>query len=96
MALAGYDLSPDERTALTDPAKLAAVLTGGIGIARLPSITIKISGSHDWVNRSGPTKKSMADVGRDATVVTQVEAIKRARTEEERTGAVLRLMELIG
>jgi hypothetical protein len=96
LALAGYDLSPDERSALSDPEKLADVLKGGVGVNRLRSVTIKISGKHDWVNRTRPRRTTMEDVDRDATVATQVEAIKKATTDEERTGAVLRLMELIG
>jgi hypothetical protein len=94
VALAGYDLSPEERSALSDPEQLAGVLKGGIGINRL---RITISGTHDWVNRTRTTKKAeMSDVGRDAKVATEVEAIKTASTHEERTGAVLRLMEAIG
>jgi hypothetical protein len=96
VALAGYDLSPEERSALSDPEKLGDVLKGGIEVNRLPSITIKISGTHDWVNRTRPKKRAMADVGRDAEVATEVEAIKKASTDGERTGAVLRLMELMG
>jgi hypothetical protein len=94
-ALAGYDLSPEERSALSDPEKLAGVLKGGIGVDRL-RFTIKISGTHDWVNRTNPKKTAMADAGRDARVATEVQTIKTARTHEERTGAVLRLMEAIG
>jgi hypothetical protein len=96
VALGGYDLSPDERSALTDSERLTDVLKGGIGVARLPSITIKISGTHDWVNRTRPKKRSMEDVGRDAGVARQIAAIRNARSDEERTGATLRLMELIG
>lgn len=89
-ALAGYDLSPDERSALTDPEKLAEVF-------RLPwRITITISGKHDWVNRARATQAPFADLDRDANVVTEVEAINRASTDEARTGAAVRLMELIG
>jgi hypothetical protein len=95
VALAGYDLSPEERSALSDPEKLADVLKGGIGISPL-RITVKISGKHDWVNRTRPKKVTMEDVGRDAKVASNVEAIKKARTDDERTGAVLRLMEQIG
>jgi hypothetical protein len=96
VALAGYDLSPDERSALIDPEKLADVLRGGIGVSRLPSITIKISGTHDWVNRTRTKKTTMAKVDHDASVATEVGAITKASTDEERTGAVVRLMELIG
>jgi hypothetical protein len=96
VALAGYDLSADERSALIDPQKLAGVLRGGIGISRIRPITIKISGTHDWVNRASPKKTAMADVDLDAKVATEVEAIRQATTDEARTGAAVRLMELIG
>jgi hypothetical protein len=96
VALAGYDLSPDERSALVDPEKLAGLLRGGIGVARLPSLTIKISGTHDWVNRTRPKKTLMEADDHDAKVATEVDAITKASTDEERTGAVVRLMELIG
>jgi hypothetical protein len=96
VALAGYDLSVDERSALTDPEKLGGLLRGGIGISRIPSITIKISGTHDWVNRTRPKKTTMSEVDLDAKVATEVEAIKKASTDEARTGAAVRLMELIG
>jgi hypothetical protein len=97
VALAGYDLSADERVALSDPEKLADVFKPGVGVLNLrPSITIKISGTHDWVNRAAPKKMAMEDADRDRNVVTEVEAIKQASTDEERTGAVVRLMELIG
>lgn len=92
-ALAGYDLSPAERSALSDPARLADVFRGGIGLARL---RITISGRHDWVNRTRPTKRKMEAVDRDAAIATQVEAIKKSSAGKERTGAVLRLMELVG
>jgi len=92
VALAGYDLSADERSTLTDPGKLAEALQGGIGVALRPSLTIKISGSHDWVNRARTTRTKMEHVELDA----QVAQIKNARTREARTGATLRLMELIG
>ncbi len=95
LALAGYNLSPDERSALSDPEKLADVLKGGIGVSRLPSITIKISGKHDWVN-SAAQMTAIEKADRDAKVALEVEEIERASTDAERTGAVVRLMELIG
>jgi hypothetical protein len=91
VALAGYDLSPDERSTLTDPKKLADMLIRGISIT--------ISGTHDWVNRAAPEKpqkKATDKADRDAKVAAEVEAIKQAGTDDERTGAVVRLMELIG
>ena len=96
VALAGYDLSPDERSALTDPEKLADVLKRGIGISRIPSITVKISGSHDWVNRAVPVDAAVELADRDAKVAREVGAVKRASTHEERTAATVRLMGLIG
>lgn len=91
VALAGYDLSPDERSTLMDPEKLADMLVRGI--------TITISGKHDWVNRAAPEKpekKAREQADRDASVATEVEAIKQARTDDERTRATVRLMELVG
>jgi hypothetical protein len=97
-ALAGYDLSPHERSTLTDPGKLAEVLMRGVGEPKLlPSITIKISGTHDWVNRAAPKKReAMQEAERDARIAAEVEAIRRAGTDDERTCAVVRLMELVG
>jgi hypothetical protein len=90
--LAGYDLSADERSALTDPDLLAEVLKKGVKPRNAPSITVKISGTHDWVNRTKkPPKKTNA-----ARIHREVEAIEGASTEEERTKAAIRLMELIG
>lgn len=95
VALAGYDLTPDERSILSDPARLADVLMRGVGIVNLRPITVTISGKHDWVNRA-PRKMSVTETGGDARVAGEVETITRARTDEERTGAAVRLMELIG
>ena len=93
VALADYDLSSDERSALSDPDRLAEVLKGGVGFDRL---RITISGTHDWVNRAAPKKRAMEDVDREASVATEVKAIKTASTDEKRTLAAVRLMELIG
>lgn len=102
VALAGYDLSADERSALTDPKKLADVLTGGLGVSPL-RITVTIKGRHDWVNRSPkprpmpkPPNPTMEQADDDAKLAAQVEAIKRASTSDARTAATLRLMELLG
>jgi hypothetical protein len=91
-ALAGYDLSPDERSALTDPKKLADVFKRGIGIPEPRVLKITISGTHDWINRA-VTKD---DAGRDARVEIEVNAIRRASTAKERSDAIVRLVELIG
>ena len=96
VALAGYDLSAEERSALTDPKKLADVLNGGLGVNPL-RITVTIKGRHDWVNRSPkPKNPKMEQADDDAKVAAQVEAIKTASTSDARTGATLRLMELLG
>jgi hypothetical protein len=90
VALAGYDLTADERSVLTDPVRLGDVLRGGIDVSPLK---ITFSGTHDWVNRTKTTKKKPTNVN---AVAHEVEAIKRAGTSEERTGAAVRLMRLIG
>jgi hypothetical protein len=96
IALEGYSLSPDERSALSDPEKLADVLKRGVGISRLRPITVKISGKHDWVNRAIPVDAAVEQADRDAKVAREVGAVKRASTHEERTAATVRLMGLIG
>ena len=96
VALEGYDLSPDERSTLSDPEKLADMLIRGVGVLDKPqSIKITISGTHDWVNRATPKKSAMEKADRDAKVATEVEAIKRGGTDAERTAAAVRLMELV-
>lgn len=93
-ALTGYDLSPEERSTLLDPEQLAAALEKGIGVHKLPPITIKICGTHDWINRAALDAET--DPERASQVAVEVDAIGRARTREERAGATLRLMELLG
>jgi hypothetical protein len=85
--LAEYQLSADERATLTNPDKLAEALK-----PRGWRITIKISGTHDWVNRTGPKKPKPTQ----QHIRREVEAIEQARTEDERTEAAVRLMDLIG
>jgi hypothetical protein len=91
-ALAGYDLSVRERSALSNPGKLAEVFERGLEASR---IVIKISGTHDWVNRVGPVRAS-ADGNRDEMIARQVDAIRQAGGAEQRTDATFKLMELIG
>lgn len=92
VALEGYALSPDELLTLTSPEKLSEVLTPGLGISQL---RITISGTHDWVNRA--RMEALPDkAAHDSKVVLEVEAIKRAGSDGERTNAAFRLMELIG
>jgi hypothetical protein len=89
-ALKDYDLSPDERATLTDPEKLADALRTGVGIR------ITISGTHDWVNRAARSSASMAEPDHDRKVADEVKAVREAGSDEERTEAAVRLMELIG
>ena len=89
--LADYDLSPDERLALSNPDLLAEVPKKGVKPRNAPSITVKISGTHDWVNRTKKPRKTNA-----VRIQREVEAIEHASTDEERTEAAVRLMELIG
>jgi hypothetical protein len=95
VALAGYDLTADERSVLTNPLKLADLLRGGMGVNPM-RITITISGRHDWVNRQPRRKNPSVNAVGDAMVAREVEAIKQANTSEERTEAAVRLMGLIG
>jgi len=92
-ALASYDLTADELSVLSNPRKLAAVLHRGIGVDQFRfSFIITISGTHDWVNRVAPDDKPTDK----ATIATDIEAIKQAPAGDERTQAVLRLIEQIG
>jgi hypothetical protein len=89
-ALAGYDMSSDERSALIDPEKLADVFKRGI----IKKIVFTISGTHDWLNQAVP--ENAEGTRRDARIAGEVDAIQRASTGKERTDAVVRLMEMIG
>lgn len=88
--LTGYDLSPDERSALTDPGELARVLDEDLRPHNLPKITVTIKGRHDWVNLA-PKQKP-----RQERVVHEVAAIKAAASDEARAQAALQLIERIG
>ena len=91
VALIGYSLTSEEREALADPEALTAALTRGADLLR-PSITIKISGTHDWVN-AAPQKESETD---ELAIASQVEAVKAARSEEQREESTLHLIQLMG
>jgi hypothetical protein len=80
---------------LTDPVKLADAFKRGVGLTEARGITVTIKGKHDWVNRARGAD-AVGDADRDANVEREVDAIKEARTDEERTQAAVRLMELIG
>jgi hypothetical protein len=90
-ALADYSLSPEERATLCDPQRLAESLKRGNDM-RLPTITIKISGTHDWVNRAPrPPKKDVGEL-----TAREVESVKQADNDAERRESTLRLMQLLG
>lgn len=89
--LAEYDLSPHEWSALTDPGELARMLQEDLRPRNIPSITVKISGRHDWVNRT-PKKKQQGQ----ERVVLEVAAVKAASSDDERKKAALKLIERIG
>jgi hypothetical protein len=96
VALEGYALTPEERSALSNPRKLSDMFRRGIDVTRLK---ITISGTHDWINAADggdgepdETVSRMAADERDA----RVEAVKRAKTDEERAQAAFRLIELLG
>ena len=55
-----------------------------------------IAGLMDAYRKAGATQTTIGEVDRDVNVATEVEAIKHASTNEARTGAAVRLMELIG
>jgi hypothetical protein len=90
--LAGYDLTAEEVAVLTDPERLAMVLNEDLRPRNRPSITISISGRHDWVNRT-PRKQQSPTEDR---VVHEVASLRQAGTDEERSSAALRLIEQIG
>ena len=89
-ALAGYELTADERATLTDPDRLAESLRPGGILLRLPTITITISGSHDWVNVAAPKR------GNTQMVALAVEAVRRASGAKAREESALQLMQAIG
>jgi hypothetical protein len=91
--LAGYALAPEERRVLTDPDELARVLKEDLRPRNIPSITVKISGRHDWVNRTPKKKKAQST---QEHVTQEVASVKAARSDRARTEAALRLIERIG
>ena len=86
-ALAEYELSADERAALTDPKLLAEALQN-----TLPwRITIKISGTHDWVNRQPRPKKSP----RTQLIESAAQLVRQAGSATARRESALRLIQLL-
>jgi|SRR3954471_19919154 hypothetical protein len=87
-ALAGYSLSPEERATLGDATLLAEFLRRGSR-----SISITISGTHDWVNSAAPDRKK--DV--DELIAREVESVRQAGDDDEaRAESALRLVQLLG
>lgn len=90
-ALADYSLSSEEQATFRDPQRLTDALQERSSM-RLPTITIKISGTHDWINRAAAVKQE------DVTemIAREVESVRRADNDEERRESTLRLLRLIG
>ncbi|KJS58832.1 hypothetical protein [Streptomyces rubellomurinus] len=92
-ALADYELSPEEAATFSDPQLLSdALKKQGEDEGRL-AITVKISGTHDWINRSVPPPEQK-DVS--ALITSEIESVRQAGNDEERREAMLRLVRLIG
>ncbi|MGY3677075.1 hypothetical protein [Streptomyces sp. TE33382] len=90
-ALADYSLSQEEREIFRDPRRLADALQRG---ASMRSIVIKISGTHDWINRAeaqAPNQELVSEL-----IAQEVESIRLADNEEERRESTLRLVRLVG
>jgi hypothetical protein len=90
-ALADYSLSPEERATVSDPERLADSLKPGRSV-RSWGITITISGTHDWINRTPPRKKDDAD----ELIAREVESVKQADNDDERGESMRRLIQLLG
>jgi hypothetical protein len=85
-ALAEYELSADERAALTNPRLLTEALEN-----TLPwSITIKISGRHDWVNRAKKRPPKRTQLIKHAA-----ELVLRAESATARRASALQLIQLL-
>lgn len=92
-ALADYSLSPDERAVLSDPELITEALMGGGDMGLPKGISITISGTHDWVNRTAPPTKP-TDI--EELIAREVESVQCAVSDEERRESTLRLMQLLG
>ncbi|MEV5885357.1 hypothetical protein AB0L74_21935 [Streptomyces sp. NPDC052020] len=90
-ALEGYTLSPEEQATFRDPQRLAEALQQG---SSMRSITIKISGTHDWINRAeaqAPKQEVVSEL-----IAREVESIRLADNDDERRESTLRLVRLVG
>jgi hypothetical protein len=86
-ALAEYELSADERAALADPKLFADALEHTFPA----SITIKISGRHDWVNRQPKRKPSP----RTQLIEGEAQIVLSAENATIRRASVLRLIQAL-
>jgi hypothetical protein len=96
VALAGYDLTTEERATLLDPGKLGDMLMRGVETLKMklaPMITIK--GTHDWVNSAAAKTPDLSRLDNDSGIAREITAIRRATEDGERTRATVRLMELL-
>jgi hypothetical protein len=91
-ALEDYSLSARERAVLSDPELITEALMGGGDLGLPKGISITISGTHDWVNRTAPKKPTDSD----EQIASELAAVKGAATDEERRESALRLMQLLG
>ena len=101
LALAGYDLSRGRAVGVQRPRDARRHAEARDRRSRnLRPITVKISGKHDWINRAVPVNLEMAAIekaDRDAKVARRGRGDQAgAGTDDERTGATVGLMELIG
>jgi hypothetical protein len=98
-ALAEFNLNAAERSTLIDPDKLTDMIMRGNGeVTPQAAISVTISGTHDWVNVATPQpdEKGLNTAEHHALIAAQIEAVKRAGTDDERATAVARLVELVG
>ena len=89
-ALAEYELTADERAALSDPKRLADAIGHALP---LKGLTVTISGKHDWVNRQ--PKRKNAPV-RAAPLERMAQLVLTAENANIRRESTLRLIQLFG
>ena len=84
-ALREYELSADERAALTDPKLLADALEHTLPLR----ITVTIKGRHDWVNRTKPKRKASA---RTQLIERAAQLVRTAENATTRRESALQLI----
>jgi hypothetical protein len=97
VALRDFALNSDEYETLVDPQKLRAMLDDGALENKPKRLIITFKGKHDWINKTKPkTSTTNRDaVEHQAQVSHEIEAIRQARTPEERAAAAVRLLTVI-